>query len=507
MKLIVPAILLSFGLQWAGAQEAEAPKQADAPAPAADPAQKRTPLTSIVRVNTTRQAYNLTRPWEKVSPDGRRGLGAVIEGGKVLVTAEIVANATYIELEMPESGEKASAETIAVDYEADLALLRPTADNADFLKDLLPLELADSIEIGDTLHAWQIERNGTPAETPLKISKAETASYFLRDYYFLTLEATGPLQYRAGSFTLPVVKDGRLAGLLLSYSSKEQVSNILPASIIRHFLHEQADGDYKGFATLGIRYSQTLDDQFRKYLNLGKEDGGVYITEVTKGSSADKGGIKQGDVVLEVSGHKIDSRGNYDDPVYGKLSMSHLVRGVPFVGDKVKFKIVREGERKEIEVPMIRRNPEDYLIDPYMFDRGPKFLVLGGMVFQELTVPYLQLYGDKWRSRAPIKFLKAMSDPAEFEEAGRQKLVVLTRTIPTPATLGYERINSLIVTKVNNRAINDIKDLAEAAKHPENGIHRIEFEEYPKLLFLDAGLTDMVNKQLEQRLGATSRLD
>ncbi len=487
------------------AQEATA--VAATPALAGDVGAARTALTSIVRVNATRQAYNLTQPWDKLAPDERRGLGAVLEGGKVLVTGEIVANATYIELEMPDDGRKATAEVIAVDYEANLALLKPAEGAKDFLAGLLPLDIATDVKPGDNLDIWQFEANGTPVSTPVVVSKGDTGGSFLPDYQFLNYEAAGPLRYRAGSFTLPVVKDGKLAGLLISYSSKEQISRMLPGPVIQHFLRDQADGAYEGFPTLGISFAQTLDEQFRKYLGLGDNEGGVYVTEVTKGSSADTSGLKVGDVILEIGGNAIDQRGNYVDPVFGKLSMSNLVRGEASVGDKIVFKVQREGKKSDIEVTLTRREPEDYLVDPYMFDRGPRYQILGGLVFQELTRPFLQLYGDKWESRAPIKYIQALSYPEEFEKAGRRKLVVLMRVVPTPATLGYERLNSLIVTKVNNREINDIKDLDEAIKHPIDGIHRVEFDEFPKLIFLDAATTSAIDAQIGQRFGETKRLE
>ena len=76
-----------------------------------------------------------------------------------------------------------------------------------------------------------------------------------------------------------------------------------------------------------------------------------------------------------------------------------------------------------------------------MFDRGPKFSIIGGLVFQELSVPFLKLFGNDWQSRAPIKLLMAHANPEMYEKEGRRKLVILTRTIPTPATLGYERLS------------------------------------------------------------------
>ncbi|MEC7861605.1 MAG: PDZ domain-containing protein [Verrucomicrobiota bacterium] len=461
---------------------------------------------SVIRVNTTMQSYNLIQPWEKGASSTRIGLGAVLPEGKVLVTAQMVTDATYIELEKPDTAAKATAKVITVDYEANLALLEPINDN-DFLSDRLPFELDTKLSPKDKVEAWQFEANGTPVITQITVSKGEVRQSFIDTARFLQIQANGPVKYRSGSFTLPVAKNKKLAGLLISYSSKDQISNILPASIIEHFLKDTEDGKYTGFPNLGIMYSQTLDEQFRNYLKLDQEDGGVFVSKVIEGASAAAANIKSGDVILSINGKGIDSRGNYNDPVWGKLSFSHLVRGKAFTGDPMKIKILREGQKKDINLKLIRRPAEDYLIDPYMFDRGPKFAIIGGLVFQELSVPFLKLFGNDWKSRAPIKMLMAHASPEMYEKEGRRKLVILTRTIPTPVTLGYERLSTLIVTKINGVPINDIQDVDKAASMPANEQHRIEFESYPKLIFLDAILAERVNAALEKRIGITKRLE
>jgi len=80
---------------------------------------------SLVRVNVTGQGYDYFRPWQKRAPFSKRALGAVLSQGRVLVTADLVANQNYVELERAESGEKIAASVEVVDYEANLALLRP----------------------------------------------------------------------------------------------------------------------------------------------------------------------------------------------------------------------------------------------------------------------------------------------------------------------------------------------------------------------------------------------
>ena len=76
--------------------------------------------SSILRVNSTDQAYDFFRPWTKKAPFSRRGLGTLIEGGRILVTAELIANNTFIELEKAATAEKSSATVERVDYESNL---------------------------------------------------------------------------------------------------------------------------------------------------------------------------------------------------------------------------------------------------------------------------------------------------------------------------------------------------------------------------------------------------
>ena len=52
---------------------------------------------SLVRVNVTGQPYDYFRPWQKKASFSKRGLGAVLPQGRVLVTADLVANQNYVE--------------------------------------------------------------------------------------------------------------------------------------------------------------------------------------------------------------------------------------------------------------------------------------------------------------------------------------------------------------------------------------------------------------------------
>lgn len=472
-------------------------------------AQEASPENSIVRVNATLQSYNFLRPWEKGAPTPRRGLGAVLEGDRVLVTAELVVNSTFVELEHPSNGDRVPARIVGLDYEANLAVLEAANEGSTVFAGLTPLELDTSVSAGETLEVWQIEDNGDGVTTDVEVLRVNVGRYFIPGSVFLLYQVKGSLQARVNSFTLPVVKNGKLCGMLLSYSSKEQTSSVLPAPIIKAFLEDLGDGDYEGFPNLGIGITQMLDESLRKFTGVADEEGGVFIRNVARESSAEKGGLEKGDVILAINGLTIDSRGNYTHPDYGKLSFSHLVRGDAKVGDTITLDIIRDKEPLTLELKLVRQQPSEQLVDPYMFDRGPKYVIFGGLIFQELTLPYLESWGDEWVNRAPFKLVHAHANPEEWEEQGREKLVFLSNVLKTPSTLGYENLSSVILSKVNGKFISNITDLSEAFRNvPEDGIHVIEFVDYPKVIYVDDRASQFVNQQLIQYgIGQLQRLD
>src|SRR5438128_367195 len=214
---------------------AAAVKQTASPPPNKDVKQK--PL-SLVRVNVTGQPYDYFRPWQKKAPISKRALGAVLSQGRVLVTADLVANQNYVELERAESGDKSAANVQVIDYEANLALLEPT--DKKFLDGLSPLELASDTVVGDRVAAWQLEPTGALVVTEGLVTTVQMMKYPVEVGQFLAYRISIPMQYRENSYTVPLVKNNKLAGLLLRFDPRTQVLDAIPAPIITHFLKDAA---------------------------------------------------------------------------------------------------------------------------------------------------------------------------------------------------------------------------------------------------------------------------
>src|SRR4029077_13965323 len=134
--------LIAFGIILVGVSGSLAKKE-----PAVPPAPGKQKQLALVRVNVTGQGYDYFRPWQKKAPFLKRALGAVLAKNRVLVTADLVANQNYVELERAESGEKIAANITVIDYEANLALLEPA--DKKFLAGITPLDIATDTVVGD----------------------------------------------------------------------------------------------------------------------------------------------------------------------------------------------------------------------------------------------------------------------------------------------------------------------------------------------------------------------
>src|SRR5229473_377544 len=458
---------------------------------------------SLVRVNVTGQPYDYFRPWQKKAPQSKRALGAVLSKGRVLVTADLVSNQNYVELERAESGEKSAANVQVIDYEANLALLEPVEKN--FLDGITPLDIAVDTVVGDRLAAWQLEPTGALVATEGLVTTIQMTHYPVDVGQFLTYRISIPMQYRENSYTVPLVKNNKLAGLLLRYDPRSQLIDAIPAQIITHFLKEAESEHYRGFPAVGFSYFPTRDPQLRKYAGQTGKAGGVYVTNVEPNMPAIKAGMQVGDIIMSVGNHEIDENGNYVDRLYGKIDFTNLISAHSYTGDVVVFQIQREGKPMELKVTLEHRDAKDYVSPPYALDEAPKYLVLGGLIFQELSRQYLKEWGPNFQREAPQRFVYFDRFQSELFPGEHRRIVILSQVLPANNTIGYDEFSYLTVTKVNGKEIKSVNDFSGRGKQPiEGGFIKIETEEDPKQIELDAKSIAEEAPALQENYGISS---
>jgi hypothetical protein len=287
------------------------------------------------------------------------------------------------------------------------------------------------------------------------------------------------------------------------------VLDAIPAPIIAHFLKDAETQHYRGFPSAGFGFFPTRDPQLRTFAAQTGKPGGVYVTGVEPNMPAAKAGLQVGDIVVEIGNNEIDQNGNYVDPLYGKIEFTNLITARSFAGDTLNVQIQRAGKPMQLALALEHRAAKDYVIPPYNVDRPPLYYVLGGLVFQELSRQYLREWGSNWQKDAPQRFVYKDRLQSELYPEGNRRVVILTQVLPANSTIGYDDLAYLTVSRINGKEVKSLADLAAAVKEPLDGFIKIETEEDPKQIELEAAQVAAEAKALQQNYGlpALQRLE
>jgi membrane-associated protease RseP (regulator of RpoE activity) len=307
---------------------------------------------------------------------------------------------------------------------------------------------------------------------------------------------------------VPVFKEDRLVGLVMRYDQRTQTADVVPAPVIQHFLAAAGTEPYAGFPRAGLSFSDTRDPQLRAFAKLPNGTGGAYITRVLPGSPAESAGIKVGDVLLRVDGKTIDQDGNYEDERFGKISLAHYVSTVLQAGQKVPLVVLRDGAEVQLEGTLAPRDRSKMVSPPYVFDEPPKFVIVGGIVFSELSRQFLREWGPNWAREGPFRLVYLDRYQSELPP-DRGKVVFISSVLPGPNTVGYENLSFEVVEEVNGRPVKSLADLAAAVDSPTDAFHRIKLAEDPGLVILDVEGSKAEEERIKRdyRLPSMRRLD
>ncbi|CAM1354705.1 S41 family peptidase [Tenacibaculum ascidiaceicola] len=110
---------------------------------------------------------------------------------------------------------------------------------------------------------------------------------------------------------------------------------------------------------------------------------GIVVSEVYKGFSADKAGLKAGDIITNVNGQELDT--------LERSQFSQMLKGVP--GKELSLKIERNNLTKNVSVKL-----DKVILDPVpfydMIDNETGYIVLTRFISQKATESVVNAFGD-----------------------------------------------------------------------------------------------------------------
>lgn len=271
-------------------------------------------------------------PRQNQRPQVERGLGSgviVSPDGTILTNNHVVEGADKITVFMSDN-KTFEAKLVGSDKPSDLAVLKLEGQ-----QNLPSLNLgnSDNVRIGDIVLA---------IGNPLGIGQTVTQGIIsakgrrtgLSDGSFEDFLQTDAAINRGNSGGALVNLQGELIGInsqILSPSGGNiGIGFSIPSNMAKSVMEQLVQHGKVKRGMLGVSI-QNITEDTAKALEL-KETKGVLVSNVKAGSSADKAGVKRGDIIIAINGEKIDDGNTLRNKVAGTLP-----------GNEIKLTVIRNG--------------------------------------------------------------------------------------------------------------------------------------------------------------------
>ena len=289
------------------------------------------PAAVVVSTKSVTQGYFMqTQEVEGI------GSGFIInEEGYILTNYHVIQGAQEISVTLS-NDVTTTAQIVNYDENQDVAMIKITDES---------VEIPATVELGDSdalQPGEEVIAIGTPLSTELSstvtkgIISATSRSVAVESGVTMNLIQTDAA-INAGNSGGPLVNTkGEVVGINSSKISGEAVEGI-GFSIPINDIKDKIESLSKPILNLGISV-RTIDEALSKQLNM---EQGLYVVEVTEFSSAEKAGLKAGDIIVKADGNRITTFDEFKAVKNGKEE-----------GDEISLEVIRNGESKTINVKL-----------------------------------------------------------------------------------------------------------------------------------------------------------
>jgi serine protease Do len=347
---------------------------------------------TVIQVYTHAIEYNWLEPYKTPDQGESAGTGFFINPkGDFITNYHVVAQGTSTEIQIPSFGlERFDVSIIGVAPERDIALLTLTKESREKIVKKIGkvpyLVLGDSDKI---LRSQEVLALGYPlGQTRLKSTLGIVSG---RERMGGFIQITAPLN--PGNSGGPALNtNGDVIGInSQGVLSAQNVGYIIPINEVKTTLKDLYHVKLLRKPTLGCIFTAATQEMVDYLGNPGS--GGWYISKVMQGTLLDSVGIKDGDMLYEINGHRVDLYGDIDVPwSEDKASVLEFLNRLA-IGDTINFTIYRKGQLKNFTFKFEHTYlPPVRMIYPEFEQDAIDYEVIGGLVVMPLSFNHINIF-------------------------------------------------------------------------------------------------------------------
>ncbi|MBU2621610.1 MAG: PDZ domain-containing protein, partial [Proteobacteria bacterium] len=186
-----------------------------------------------------------------------------------------------------------------------------------------------------------------------------------------------------------------------------------------------------------------------------------------------EGIINPGDILLSIEGKNIENDGTIEFRQGERTYFGYLMQKKQ-VNDSVKIEILRSGKIKEAAVRLTKPLDYERLVSHERYDEPPVYYIIGGLVFETLTLNYLMEYGTEkdWYINAPKELSNFYINGEPTSE--QREIVVLVKVLADEINVGYHDFVDAVISSVNGVKVARIGDLVRGFEKNSGEYHIVE---------------------------------